>query len=160
MGGAARGRAVGSEMRANQAERAGFDRGGFPNPPVVEKGTRAAFVKSGADTADGRRWRTRLSIHASRDGFVVGTTADHVRAAHEGQIEKRLVFGTLSLGYAGRPLDGQTTRRFCTERARPITFRNGTRRPPEAAQPRYRVEHPRSARYRPERWSRCEHRPG
>jgi DNA invertase Pin-like site-specific DNA recombinase len=78
---------------------------------VVERGVRAVFVKSGVDTADARRWRALLQMHAMMDEFVVGSTADHVRAAHEGLLEKRLVFGTVSFGYAGRPLDGQTTRR-------------------------------------------------
>lgn len=77
----------------------------------VEKGARAVFVKSGVDTADSKRWRSLLNMHASMDEFVVGTTADHVRAAHEGLLDKRLVFGTITLGYTGTPLDGQTTRR-------------------------------------------------
>lgn len=83
----------------------------FVEEEVVEKGVRAVFVKSGVDTADGKRWRGLLSMHAMMDEFVVGTTADHVRAAHEGLLDKRLVFGTISFGYAGRPLGGQTTRR-------------------------------------------------
>lgn len=83
----------------------------FVEEQVVEKGVRAVFVKSGVDTADGKRWRGLLSMHAMMDEFVVGMTADHIRAAHEGLLDKRLVFGTISFGYAGRPLDGQTTRR-------------------------------------------------
>lgn len=83
----------------------------FVEEQVVEKGVRAVFVKSGVDTADARRWRALLNMHAMMDEFVVGSTADHVRAAHERLLEKRLVFGTVSFGYAGRPLVGQTTRR-------------------------------------------------
>jgi len=45
------------------------------------------------------------------DEFVVGTYADNIRAAHEGLLEKRLVFGTISYGYTGEPIDGETTRR-------------------------------------------------
>lgn len=83
----------------------------FVEEQVVDKGVRAVFVKSGVDTADAKRWRGLLNMHAMMDEFVVGSTADHVRAAHEGLLDKRLVFGTVSFGYAGRPLDGQTTRR-------------------------------------------------
>lgn len=83
----------------------------FVEERVVEKGVRAVFVKSGIDTADGKRWRGLLSMNALMDEFVVGMTADHVRAAHEGLLDKRLVFGTLSLGYTGTPLEGQLTRR-------------------------------------------------
>lgn len=83
----------------------------FVEEQVVEKGVRAVFVKSGIDTADGKRWRGLLSMNAMMDEFVVGMTADHVRAAHEGLLDKRLVFGTLSLGYTGAPLDGPVTRR-------------------------------------------------
>jgi hypothetical protein len=83
----------------------------FVEEQLVEKGVRAVFVKSGVDTAEGKRWRGLLNMHAMMDEFVVGMTADHVRAAHEGLLEKRLVFGTISFGYAGAPLEGQTTRR-------------------------------------------------
>ena len=83
----------------------------FVEERLVEKGVRAVFVKSGIDTADGQRWRGLLSMNAMMDEFVVGMTADHVRAAHEGLLDRRLVFGTLSFGYCGTPLDGQTTRR-------------------------------------------------
>jgi len=70
---------------------------------VVETGARAVFVKSGVDTADSKRWRGLLNFHAMMDEFVVGMTADHVRAAHEGLLEKRFVFGTISFGYGGTP---------------------------------------------------------
>ncbi|MDB5308826.1 MAG: Recombinase [Gemmataceae bacterium] len=83
----------------------------FVEEQVVERGVRAVFVKSGVDTADGKRWRGLLNMHAMMDEFVVGMSADHIRAAHEGLLEKRLVFGTISFGYAGRPLDGPNTRR-------------------------------------------------
>jgi DNA invertase Pin-like site-specific DNA recombinase len=83
----------------------------FVEEQVVERGIRAVFVRSGIDTADAKRWRGLLGMHAMMDEFVVGMTADHVRAAHEGLLEKRLVFGTVSYGYCGRSLDGQTTRR-------------------------------------------------
>jgi hypothetical protein len=41
----------------------------------------------------------------------VGAAADHVRAAHEGPLERRLVFGTVSFGYTGRSVPGQNARR-------------------------------------------------
>jgi hypothetical protein len=45
------------------------------------------------------------------DQFVVSMYADNVRAAHEGLLEKRLVFGTISFGYKGEPIEGQFTKR-------------------------------------------------
>jgi hypothetical protein len=57
----------------------------FVEEEVVEKGVRAVFSKSGVDTTDGKRWRAFLNMHAMMDEFVVGLTADHVRAAHGGR---------------------------------------------------------------------------
>jgi len=34
---------------------------------VVERGIRALFVKSGVDTADAKRWRSLLNMHAMMD---------------------------------------------------------------------------------------------
>jgi DNA invertase Pin-like site-specific DNA recombinase len=83
----------------------------FVEEQIVEQGIRGIFVKSSVDTAEGTRWRGLLDIHAMMDEFVVSMTVDHIRAAQEGLLEKRLVFGTISLGYTGIPLDCQTTRR-------------------------------------------------
>jgi len=83
----------------------------FVEEGVIDVGARAVFVRSGVDTADGKRWRALMNVHAMMDEFVVGAAADHVRAAHEGLLERRLVFGTVSFGYTGRPVPGQATRR-------------------------------------------------
>jgi len=74
-------------------------------------GVRCIFVKSGIDTDDAKRWEAHLAVHAMMDQFVVGMNVDQVRAAHEGLLEKRLVFGTLSYGYVGIPIDGCFTSR-------------------------------------------------
>ena len=78
---------------------------------IVERGIRAVFVKSGVDTEDSKRWQTLLNMHAMMDEFVIGMNVEHIRAAHEGLLEKSLVFGTVGFGYIGNPLPGQTTRR-------------------------------------------------
>ena len=83
----------------------------FVEEEVVERGIDAIFVKSGVDTRDKDRWRMLLTFHSMMDEFVVGMYADNIRAAHEGLMEKRLVFGTISYGYGGEPIDGETTRR-------------------------------------------------
>jgi len=83
----------------------------FVEEQVVDRGLRAVFVKSGVDTADTRRWRGMLTMNAMMDEFVVGMNADHIRAAHEGLLDKRVVFGTVSFGYTGEPTDGPLTRR-------------------------------------------------
>ncbi|HUG70807.1 MAG TPA: recombinase family protein [Pirellulaceae bacterium] len=38
-------------------------------------------------------------------------SADHVRAAHEGLFLRGMVFGSLPLGYAGEPVEGEQTKR-------------------------------------------------
>ena len=88
----------------------------FVEEQVVEKGIRAVFVKSGIDTANGKMWRQMLTHNAGMDEFVVGMYVDNIRAAHEGLLARRLVFGTVSFGYAGVPTDGPPTRRGLARR--------------------------------------------
>ena len=83
----------------------------FVEEELVERGIRAIFPKSGVDTADTHRWKMLLNFHAMMDEFVVSMYADNVRAAHEGLMERGLVFGTLPFGYTGDPIPGQFTRR-------------------------------------------------
>lgn len=83
----------------------------FVEEELVERGVRAIFPKSGVDTADIQRWKMLLSFHAMMDEFVVSMYADNVRAAHEGLMERGLVFGTVPFGYAGDPIPGEFTRR-------------------------------------------------
>lgn len=83
----------------------------FVEEQVVERGVRAIFVKSGVDTADVTRWRACLSMNAMMDEFVVTMNVENIRAAHEGLLAKRLVFGTVAFGYRGEPIPGETTRR-------------------------------------------------
>jgi len=83
----------------------------FVEEEVVERGIRCLFVKSGVDSADEKRWRMLLQVHAMTDEFVVGMYSDHVRSAHEGLFEAGLVFGTITFGYRGREIPGQLTKR-------------------------------------------------
>lgn len=72
-------------------------------------GLRCIFTKSGVDTDDKQRWETILATQSMIDQFVVTMYVDNIRAAHEGLLEKRLVFGTLSYGYTGEPIEGALT---------------------------------------------------
>ena len=83
----------------------------FVEEKVVEQGMNAIFVQSGVDTQDTERWRMLLTFHSMMDEFVVGMYAGNIRAAHEGLLEKQLVFGTISYGYNGEPIEGEKTRR-------------------------------------------------
>lgn len=74
-------------------------------------GIRCIFVKSGVDTNDKQRWETILSVQAMVDQFVVTMNVANIQAARQGQLEKRIVFGTLSYGYAGEPIPGEFTKR-------------------------------------------------
>jgi len=56
-------------------------------------------------------------MHAMMDEFVVGMNVDHIRAGHEGLIDKSLVFGTVSFGYRGEITPGPLTRKGRPRRA-------------------------------------------
>jgi DNA invertase Pin-like site-specific DNA recombinase len=83
----------------------------FVDQAVKEWGVRCVFVKNGIDTDDKQRWETHLHFNAMVDQFAVSMYGDNVRAAHEGLMDKRLVFGTVTFGYTGEPIDGQFTKR-------------------------------------------------
>ena len=72
---------------------------------------RCIFVKSGVDTNDKQRWETMLAVQSMIDQFVVTMYVANIHSAHEGLLSKQLVFGTLSFGYGGQPIDGEFTRR-------------------------------------------------
>jgi len=71
---------------------------------------RCVFVVTGIDTNDKAEWESRLHLHALMDQFVVRSGVAHIHAAHEGMLERRLVFGTLSYGYGGTPIPGELTK--------------------------------------------------
>ncbi|OWK34664.1 recombinase family protein [Fimbriiglobus ruber] len=83
----------------------------FVEEEIVDRGLRGVFVKSGVDTADERRWRSLLTMNAMMDELVVGSSGEHIRAAHEGLIEKGFVCGPIAYGYAGEPVPRAVTRR-------------------------------------------------
>jgi len=74
-------------------------------------GIRCIFVKSGVDTDDKQRWETILATQSTIDQFVVSMYVENVRTAQQGLMEKRLVFGTISYGYRGDPIEGAFTKR-------------------------------------------------
>lgn len=83
----------------------------FVDQVVKEWGIRCLFVKSGIDTDDKQRWEMLLQMHGMIDQFSVAMSGEHVRAAHEGLLDKQQVHGTLSFGFTGVPVEGQVTRR-------------------------------------------------
>jgi site-specific DNA recombinase len=83
----------------------------FVEEEVVGRGIRCLFVKSGVDSADEKRWRMLLQIHAMTDEFMVGMYTENVRSAHEGLFQGGLVFGTVTFGYRGREIQGPLTKR-------------------------------------------------
>jgi DNA invertase Pin-like site-specific DNA recombinase len=90
----------------------------FVEEEVVERGIRCIFVKSGVDTADEKRWRMLLQIHAITDEHVAGMYADNVRAAQEGLFDRNLVWGTVTFGYQAKPVaSGALTRLKNSRRA-------------------------------------------
>jgi DNA invertase Pin-like site-specific DNA recombinase/transposase len=82
----------------------------FVEEEIVDRGKRCVFVHSGIDSADTDDWRQRLQLHALIDEFLVQTIGKHVHAAHEGLLLQCRVFGTVTFGYTGKVIEGQTTR--------------------------------------------------
>jgi DNA invertase Pin-like site-specific DNA recombinase len=74
-------------------------------------GLRCIFTRSGVDTNDKQRWETILATQAMIDQFVVTMYVANVQEAHKGLLDKRMVFGTISFGYRGDPIDGMVTKR-------------------------------------------------
>ncbi len=74
-------------------------------------GVRCVFVKSGVDTDDKQRWELLLQMQSMQDQLGVTMYVENIRAAHGGLMGKQQVFGTLSYGYDGEPVDGETTKR-------------------------------------------------
>jgi DNA invertase Pin-like site-specific DNA recombinase len=83
----------------------------FVEQVVKEWGIRCLFIKSGIDTDDRHRWEMLLQTHGMIDQFSVTMSSEHIRAAHEGLLDKQYVHGTLAFGYTGEPVPGQLTRR-------------------------------------------------
>lgn len=71
---------------------------------------RCIFVTSGIDTDNADQWESLLHLYALMDQFVVRMAVSHIHAAHKGMLERRVVFGTLSYGYDGRPIEGELTK--------------------------------------------------
>ena len=83
----------------------------FVEQAVQQWGIRCIFCTSNVDTSDTDRWEMLLQMHSMMDQFGVRMYADNVRAAQSGLFEKRQVFGTITYGYRGEPIDGQFTKR-------------------------------------------------
>lgn len=71
---------------------------------------RCIFVMTGIDTNNKDQWESLLHLHALMDQFVVRSGVAHIHAAHEGLLDKGIVFGTLSFGYDGCPIEGAFTK--------------------------------------------------
>jgi len=82
----------------------------FVHEGIVERDIRCVFVKSCIDTADKNDWETRLHVQSLVDEFQTRTAKSHIRAEHSGLLLKGRVFGTLSYGYRGEEIPGETTR--------------------------------------------------
>jgi predicted site-specific integrase-resolvase len=82
----------------------------FVEEEIVDRRKRCVFVKSGIDTEDKENWRKLLHLHSLVDELSVTLQAAHIRAAHEGQLRLGIVFGTLTYGFTGEPIEGQKTK--------------------------------------------------
>lgn len=84
----------------------------FLEEEVIERGIDCVFLNFGVDSTDKKRWQMFLQFNALLDEFGAGMYADHVRAAHQGLFDQRLIFGTIPFGYRkGREIPGQFTKR-------------------------------------------------
>ena len=83
----------------------------FAEEVVNENGIRCVFVKSGVDSANKDQWQMLLHFRAIMDEFQVKIGAEHIRAALEGLFLEGYVYGTLTFGYAGEPVEGKLAKR-------------------------------------------------
>ena len=82
----------------------------FVEEELVDRRERCVFVKSNVDTDDREHWRKLLHLHSLVDELTVTLQAAHIRAAHVGQLRLGVVFGTLTYGFTGEPIAGQTAK--------------------------------------------------
>jgi site-specific DNA recombinase len=82
----------------------------FVEEEICDRRKRCVFVKSNIDTEDNENWRKLLHLHSLVGEMTVTLQAAHIRAAQEGLLRMGIVFGTLTYGYSGEPIEGRKTK--------------------------------------------------
>ncbi len=95
----------------NRVYRKNYETMEFAETVHVSWGRRVIFTKQRIDSDDKKRWKQMLLFHAVFDECYSDSIRDNVQAAQVGLFHKRLVFGTLPLGYKGEPIPGEFTKR-------------------------------------------------
>jgi site-specific DNA recombinase len=95
----------------NRLFRKAFQALRFVDEVVKELGIRCIFISNNIDTADRKSWELTFQFHAMMDQHGSTMYADNVRAGQQELLENGFVFGTVTFGYAGQPVEGQFTKR-------------------------------------------------
>ncbi len=103
-------------LATNRLFRKAYKAAQFVEEEIVDRGKRAVFIDTNIDTADEGRWRHYFQMHAMMDEFTATSTVGHIRASQEGLFLQKRVFGTLTYGYMGEEIPGQTNRKGGTAR--------------------------------------------
>ena len=82
----------------------------FANEEVVSQGIRFLTVAKSIDSDEGDRWETLLQVYGIVDEMQATMYRENIRAAHEGLLLGRKVFGTIAFGYAGQEIEGEYLR--------------------------------------------------
>ena len=83
----------------------------FVEEEILERRKRCVFVTNGIDTADEDDWTLRHQFAAMLDDHVARTNVKHIQAAHVGLLERKRIFGSITYGYTGEVIGGETTRK-------------------------------------------------
>ncbi len=95
---------------SNRLHRKAYLANKFIEEEVIDRSKRCVMVSQGVDTAEKDQWRLLSQVHGIMDEAALRMTRDQVRAAHEGLLMKGWVYGTISYGYTGQPIEGRKTR--------------------------------------------------
>lgn len=82
----------------------------FVEESIMDRGHRCVFVSQNIDTAVTESWSALMSLYAMQDEIQVKMITGQVRAAHEGLAINDRVWGTVTFGYVGVPVEGRETR--------------------------------------------------
>lgn len=82
----------------------------FANEEVVSQGIRFLTVAKSIDSDDGDQWETLLQVYGIVDELQTSLYKENIRAAHEGLLLSRKVFGTIAFGYTGQEIKGEYLR--------------------------------------------------
>jgi DNA invertase Pin-like site-specific DNA recombinase len=81
----------------------------FVYEEILSDRKRCVFVNQGIDTAQSEHWKLVLQAVTIQDEMQTTLYNGNIRAAHIGQLQQGMVFGSLPYGYRGEPIPDTIT---------------------------------------------------